>query len=135
MSAAIQPKVSVSLITYNHARYIAQAIDGALMQQTDFPFEIVIGEDMSTDGTREIVKNYQSRHPERIRLLLHNRSNLSLANGKPTGNWNFANNIKNCRGKYIALVGGSGSGKSSLMRVLAGLYVVSHIEIEVDGVI
>jgi glycosyltransferase involved in cell wall biosynthesis len=106
MSPARQPKVSISLITYNHARYIAQAIDGALMQETDFPFEIVIGEDMSTDGTREIVKNYQSRHTERIRLLLHNRSNLSLANGKPTGNWNFANNIKNCCGQYIALLDG-----------------------------
>src|ERR1041384_1572484 len=106
MSGGIQPTISVSFITYNHAQYVAQAVDGALMQQTNMPFEIVIGEDMSTDGTREIVKNYQSRYPERIRLLLHDRRNASLANGKPTGNWNFANNIKNCRGRYVALLDG-----------------------------
>lgn len=106
MSLGASTKVSVSLITYNHAPYIAQAIDSALMQQTNFPFEIVIGEDKSKDGTREIVVRYQSTHPDRVRTLLHDRSNLSLANGKPTGNWNFANNIKNCRGHYIALLDG-----------------------------
>lgn len=106
MISETQLKVSVSLITFNHAPYISQAIEGALMQRTNFPFEIVIGEDMSTDGTREIVKGYQARFPERIRLLLHNRTNISSANGKPTGNWNFANNVKNCRGLYIALLDG-----------------------------
>ncbi|HSU56386.1 MAG TPA: glycosyltransferase [Candidatus Dormibacteraeota bacterium] len=100
------PKVSVSLITYNQAPYIAQALKGALMQQTAFPFEIVVGEDKSTDGTREIVKDYAARFPERIRLLLHERKTLSYANGKPTGNWNFANNIKTCAGQYIALLDG-----------------------------
>lgn len=106
MTAAAQPKVSVSIITYNHARYIAQAVESALMQQTDFPFEIVIGEDKSTDGTREIVKNLAKGHGDRIRLLLHERKHTSTANGRPTGNWNFANNVKQCRGKYIALLDG-----------------------------
>ena len=53
------PLVSVKMITYNHAPYIAQAIEGVLMQETDFPFELVIGEDCSTDGTRDIVFDYQ----------------------------------------------------------------------------
>ena len=51
--------VSVKMITYNHAPYIAQAIEGVLQQRTNFPFELVIGEDCSTDGTREIVFEYQ----------------------------------------------------------------------------
>jgi len=106
MTVAVQPKVSVSIITYNHAPFISQAIESALMQQADFQFEIVVGEDKSTDGTREIVNGFAARRPDRIRLLLHEREHLSYANGKPTGNWNFANNIKQCRGQYIALLDG-----------------------------
>jgi glycosyltransferase involved in cell wall biosynthesis len=100
------PKVTVSLITYNHAGYIAQALQGALSQQTDFDFEILIGEDGSTDGTREIAIACQKKFPERIRVLLNDRKNVSYANGKPTGNWNLANNIRNARGQYIALLDG-----------------------------
>ena len=48
------PLVSVKMITYNHAPYIAEAIEGVLRQETDFPIELVVGEDCSTDGTREI---------------------------------------------------------------------------------
>lgn len=99
-------KLTVSLITYNHARYIAQAIEGVLMQQTGFDFELLIGEDNSTDGTRDLVKAYQAKHPERIRLLLNDRKNVSFANGKPTGNWNFANNVRHARGQYVALLDG-----------------------------
>jgi glycosyltransferase involved in cell wall biosynthesis len=62
-------KVSVAIATYNHKRDIAQAIDSAVMQQTDFEYEIVIGEDCSTDGTREIVLDYAARHPNRIRAF------------------------------------------------------------------
>ncbi len=54
-----KPLVSVKMITYNHEPYITQAIEGVLMQKTDFPFELVIGEDCSTDGTRERVLAYQ----------------------------------------------------------------------------
>lgn len=53
------PLVSVKMITYNHAPFIAQAIDCVLQQKTNFPFELIIGEDCSTDGTREIVFEYQ----------------------------------------------------------------------------
>jgi glycosyltransferase involved in cell wall biosynthesis len=54
----VEPKVSVFMITYNHEKFIAQAIESVLMQKTDFPFELVIGEDCSTDGTGEIVREY-----------------------------------------------------------------------------
>ena len=53
------PLVSVVMITYNHAPFLTRAIEGVLKQETNFPFELVIGEDCSTDGTREIVLGYE----------------------------------------------------------------------------
>lgn len=63
------PLVSVHMITYNHEPYIRQAIDGVMMQQTKFEFELIIGEDCSQDNTRKICLEYQKRYPERIRVL------------------------------------------------------------------
>jgi glycosyltransferase involved in cell wall biosynthesis len=99
-------KVSVCIITYNHGKYIGQAVEGALMQKTEFDFEIIIGEDDSTDGTREIVTKYKEQYPDRIRLFLNDRKNVIFINGRPTGRWNFMNNIRNARGDYIALLDG-----------------------------
>jgi glycosyltransferase involved in cell wall biosynthesis len=99
-------KVTVSLITYNHAPFIAQAIESVLMQQTSFDFELLIGEDDSLDGTRQIVTDYQARYPDRIRLFLNDRKEVVYVNGKPTGLWNAANNIRHSRGEYIGLLDG-----------------------------
>lgn len=88
------PLVSVLLITYNHAPYIAQAIEGALNQVTTFPIELVIGEDNSTDGTREIVLDYQKRYPNAIRIITSNNNVGAHINAERTR--------KSCRGKYIA---------------------------------
>jgi len=99
-------RVTVSLITYNHAPYIAQAIESVLMQQTGFEFELLIGEDDSRDGTRQIVTDYRVRYPGRIRVLLNERKNVVYVNGKPSGLWNFTNNIRQSRGQYIALLEG-----------------------------
>ncbi len=100
------PLVTVSLITYNHERFIEQAINSILDQVTDFPFELVIGEDDSSDNTRQIVRRYAAEHPERIRLHLHSRSSNISYGGKPTSRHNFANNLCSARGKYIALLDG-----------------------------
>jgi glycosyltransferase involved in cell wall biosynthesis len=62
-------KLSVMLKAYNHEPFIAQALDSALAQRTSFPFEVVVGEDCSTDLTRAIVDRYASRHPDRIKVL------------------------------------------------------------------
>ncbi len=101
-----KPTVSVNIVTYNHAKYISQAIEGALKQKTNFPFEILIGEDDSSDGTREICIEYAKNHPEKIRLFLNDRKNVIYINGRPTGRWNMINLIKNSKGKYIALCEG-----------------------------
>lgn len=87
-------KVSVHMPAYNHERYIAQALDSALMQRTDFDFEIVIGEDCSTDNTRAVAIEYANRYPEKIRLIAHEK-NLGI--------WdNDQSIIRACRGEYIA---------------------------------
>ena len=61
-------QVSVICITYNHEKYIRQALDSILMQETNFPFEILIGEDCSTDHTREILQEYEEKHPGRFKM-------------------------------------------------------------------
>jgi glycosyltransferase involved in cell wall biosynthesis len=99
-------RVSVSMITYNHEEFIAQAIDSALAQKTDFDYEIVIGEDDSSDRTREIVRAYKEEYPEKIRLFLNDRKNVIYIDGRPTGRWNFVNNLRHTRGQYVALLEG-----------------------------
>ena len=95
------PKVSVSLITYNHQDYIGQAIEGVLKQQVDFAYEIIIGDDCSTDGTREVLQTYQQRYPDIIQLILHPRR----YQGVP-GRLNNITNLYACRGQYIAMLDG-----------------------------
>jgi glycosyltransferase involved in cell wall biosynthesis len=91
-------KVSVLMITYNHERFIAQALDSVLMQQVDFDYEIVVGEDCSTDSTRQILIEYQKKYPEKIRLLLPGK-NLGMIG-------NMVETCNACRGDYIALLEG-----------------------------
>src|SRR5438094_5921795 len=88
-------EVSVLLSTYNQEKYIAQALESVLMQETDFDYEIVILEDCSTDATREIVLAYQKRHPDKIRLRLAARNERS---NKP-----FAEEFQAAAGRYIAM--------------------------------
>lgn len=98
--------VSVSIVTYNHEKYIARAIDSVLMQKTDFEVEILIGDDDSADSTRSIVQHYASRYPDRIRLFLHDRANVMYIHGRRTGRRNLLNNLAQARGKYVALLEG-----------------------------
>lgn len=86
------------MITYNHEAFIAQAIEGVLMQITNFRFELIIGEDFSTDKTREICIEYQKKYPELIKLLPSDKNLGMQENGLRT--------IKACTGKYIALCEG-----------------------------
>ncbi|MBD1918183.1 MULTISPECIES: glycosyltransferase [Cyanophyceae] len=91
-------KVSVLVITYNHISFIAKALDSVLMQDVNFDYELLISEDCSTDGTREVVLAYYNRFPDKIRLLLSKkniRSNQVVARG-----------INAAKGQYIALLDG-----------------------------
>jgi len=91
-------KVSVNMITYNHGKTISQAIESVLMQQVNFDYEIIIGEDCSNDNTRDIIIDYHKKYPDKIRLLLHER-NVGAIN-------NEIQVYKACQGEYIAWLEG-----------------------------
>src|SRR5690554_2112060 len=95
-----KPLVSVRCITYNHAPYIEDAIKGFLIQETDFPIEVWIHDDASTDGTREIVDSYQKRYPRIIKTILQDENQYSK--GVSPG----ALLRKKCSGKYHAICEG-----------------------------
>ncbi|WP_268225536.1 glycosyltransferase [Sinomicrobium oceani] len=101
-----KPLVSVCVQTYQHSPYIRECLDGILMQKTDFAFEILLGEDSSSDGTREICMEYAKKYANKIRLFLHHRENNIKIDGKPTGRFNFLYNLYNAEGKYIAICEG-----------------------------
>ncbi len=75
-----EPAVSIVTITYNHGKYIAQCLDSILAQKTTFPFEIIVGEDCSTDNTRQIVLDYQRKYPESIRAIISDRNVGAIPN-------------------------------------------------------
>jgi len=93
-----QPLVSVCMITYNHEKFISEAIEGVLMQETTFPIELVIGEDCSTDNTAKIIEGYAGKYPNLIRARC-NKSNMGMTP-------NIIQTLKECSGKYIALCEG-----------------------------
>ncbi|WMI65837.1 glycosyltransferase family 2 protein [Aestuariibaculum sp. YM273] len=109
-----KPLVSISVVTYNHKHYIEQCIDSLLKQQTTFPFEIILGEDASQDGTRDICLEYAKKYPDVIRLFLRKREDVIHINGTATGRFNMMENIRDCRGKYIALCEGDDYWKDPL---------------------
>lgn len=75
-----KPKVSVCVITYNHASYIAECLQSLVDQKVNFDFEIIVGEDCSTDGTRVIVETFAQKYPNLIRPILHERNVGGVAN-------------------------------------------------------
>ena len=101
-----KPLVSVCVQTYQHVGFIAQCLDSILVQKTNFEFEILLGEDASTDGTRKICIEYAKKNPDKIRLFLHNRENVIFIDGNPTGRFNMLYNLQHSNGKYIALCEG-----------------------------
>ena len=117
-NTTMTPVVSVCMITYNQASYIRQAIEGVLMQQTDFPFEIIISDDCSLDGTREICRKYRDMHPEKIRLILPEK-NLGICR-------NFYNTLYGAESKYISFCEGDDYWVDSLKLQKQFAYLESH---------
>ena len=106
--------LSVCVFAYNHEAYIAQAIDSVLSQRTNFDFEILVGEDGSSDTTCDILERYKQNNPDKIRVLYQEQSKKIYINGNPTGRFNFINTLQNCKGKYIALLDGDDYWTDSL---------------------
>lgn len=95
------PLVSISCITYNHGSYIRECLDGFLMQETTFPFEILIHDDASTDDTASIIREYEQKYPDNIKPIYQTENQYSKrVSISATFNWPRA------QGKYIALCEG-----------------------------
>lgn len=90
--------MSICIITYNHEKYIRDSLESVLMQKINFPIEIVIGEDSSTDNTRKICEEYKNKFPEII-ILRSAAKNMGVMS-------NLTSTLKVCRGKYIAICEG-----------------------------
>ncbi|OGT73681.1 MAG: hypothetical protein A2W76_03360 [Gammaproteobacteria bacterium RIFCSPLOWO2_12_47_11] len=100
------PLISVWVITYNHAGFIGKCLDGILAQQTIYPVEICLGEDESSDGTREICRKYAENYPDVIRLFLRDRNDPGRAGCASAWQFNFIETFRACRGRYIAMCDG-----------------------------
>jgi glucosyltransferase len=94
--------VSICVLTYNHENYIRQALDGILMQETNFGYEIVIHDDASTDNTQVIIKDYAEKHPNIFKPLLQTQNQRSRLGGGMNARFNYPRAM----GKYIALCDG-----------------------------
>ena len=89
------PLISICMICYNVESFIGEAIMGVLNQKTEYPFELVIGDDCSTDHTLQIVKEYAAKYPDHIRVLAFEQ-NMGIAG-------NTARTLEACTGKYVAI--------------------------------
>lgn len=86
--------LTVKMLAYNHEKYISQAIESILTQKTVYPYELLIGEDCSTDTTRSIVRSYEEKYPEKIRVIYQNINQGCTMNS-------YSLDLE-ARGKYIA---------------------------------
>ena len=91
-------KLSIVVITYNQEQFISQTLDSIIRQKCDFEFEIIIGDDCSKDGTRNILASYQKKYPNIIKPI-YNERNLGIV-------LNYFNAISHCTGEYIMECGG-----------------------------
>ena len=94
--------VSIRCLTYNHAPYIRQCLDGFVMQKTNFRFEAIVHDDASTDGTQDIIREYEKKYPDIIKPIYQKENQYSK--GIP----GFITNLvsSKCKGKYIAMCEG-----------------------------
>lgn len=93
-----RPKVSVCVVTYNHEAYIEKCLQSLLDQQTTFEFEIIVGEDCSTDKTRSIVEIFAQKYPKKVKAIFHKKNVGAAVNYKSIHNL--------AQGKYIAHLDG-----------------------------
>jgi glycosyltransferase involved in cell wall biosynthesis len=93
-----EPLVSVHMLAFNHGPYLADAIEGVIAQRTDFPIELIIGDDHSTDDTLRIALDYQARFPHLVRVL-HGPTNVGM-------HANYQRVLERCRGEFVAICEG-----------------------------
>lgn len=104
---AKSPLVSIRLMVYNNEEFIIDALEGILKQQVDFDYEVVVGDDFSSDNTLNIIKSYALKYPNLFKILDRKVGDNYYLERQIKGRvYNFTNIINNCSGKYIALLDG-----------------------------
>lgn len=93
--------VSIRCTAYNHEKYIRDALEGFVMQKTNFRFEAIVHDDASTDGTAAIIREYAEKYPDIIKPIYETENQYSKHDGSLTKIMNSA-----CKGKYIAMCEG-----------------------------
>ena len=108
-------KLSVVTTTYNHEKYVEQCLRSSLTQDTDFDYEVLVGDDCSTDGTREVLRRLETEFPNRLKVT-YNGANLGLFG-------NYKNLLARCSGQYLAFLEGDDYwiGTDKLRRQVAHL--------------
>ena len=95
------PVVSICCAAYNHVLFIRQCLDGFVMQKTNFPFEVLIHDDASTDGTQDIIREYEAKYPDIIKPIYQKENQYSKG-----VRVSLVYNYSRVRGKYVALCEG-----------------------------
>lgn len=95
------PAVSICCATYNHVQFIRQCLDGFVMQKTNLPFEVLIHDDASTDGTQDIIREYEAKYPDIIKPIYQKENQYSKG-----VRVSLVYNYSRVRGKYVALCEG-----------------------------
>jgi glycosyltransferase involved in cell wall biosynthesis len=123
-----KPIVSVCCITYNHEPYIEDALEGFLIQETDFPFEIIVHDDASTDKTADIVREYAAAYPNIIKPILQTQNQYLINKALP-----FINCSKAASGGYIAICEGDDYWCDKNKLQIQAVYLNAHPEIVISG--
>lgn len=90
-----QPMFSVIVTSYNNKKHFPEALESVLSQNSGYSYEIVVGDDGSTDGARDLLLEYQAKYPDIIRLIFNEKNMGAMPN--------YFNILSNCRGKYLTL--------------------------------
>ncbi len=118
------PVVTIRCIAYNHAKYIRYCLDGFVMQQTNFPFEAVVHDDASTDGTADIIREYAEKYPDIIKPILETENQFSKHDGSLRRIMDDAST-----GKYIAVCEGDDYWTDPLKLQKQVDYLESHPDV------
>lgn len=97
-----EPLVTIQCLAYNHQEYIKDAIEGFLLQETNFPFEIIIHDDASTDSTAKIIKDYEKKYSKIINPIYQKENKFQAGKKNEVGDIIY----EQTKGKYIALCEG-----------------------------
>lgn len=120
-----QPIISITCATYNHQDYISNTLDGFMMQKTKYPFEIIIGDDCSSDDTMKIIQKYKEHYPNIIKVISWSENVGAMKN--------WITLLKHCKGKYIAHCDGDDYWDDDTKLQIQADYLEEHTDIAITG--